>query len=239
MTLLHRAWTGRGQIVVRITQIDLGNRSLRVGVTFRSGTSTTAAHVSLIFYPGSGLRVSWRDADKGVFTNSSFTNLSEPAWLRLARSGDQFTPAYSTDGATWTTLDAVTATLPDEASVGIFAASNSLTRDRTVVFANLGVTVPNELPGDVNNDGTVDLTDFSLLKGNFGMNDADRGDGDLTGDGAVDLDDFTLLKGYIGAEALAAVALAVESASSDSVSLAALTASFADWELASPLGEII
>lgn len=53
------------------------------------------------------------------------------------------------------------------------------------------------LPGDVNLDSTVDLTDFALLKAGFGSGDSLL-EGDANGDGRVDLLDFNAIKSNFG-----------------------------------------
>ncbi|NLF31411.1 MAG: hypothetical protein GX591_11075 [Planctomycetes bacterium] len=57
------------------------------------------------------------------------------------------------------------------------------------------------LPGDANEDGSVDLDDFVTLKQRFGTAPAAWFDGDFNADGAVDLDDFAILKQNFGATA--------------------------------------
>jgi hypothetical protein len=54
--------------------------------------------------------------------------------------------------------------------------------------------------GDVNGDGTTNLSDFGILKGNFGLvgPTAVRGTGDLTGDFIVGFDDFLVVKFFFG-----------------------------------------
>jgi hypothetical protein len=56
---------------------------------------------------------------------------------------------------------------------------------------------PGPLPGDVNDDGRVDLAEFGLLKAHFGQ-PGGFGQGDLNRDGRVDLADFGLLKQNFG-----------------------------------------
>lgn len=53
---------------------------------------------------------------------------------------------------------------------------------------------PEFSPGDINLDGSVDLTDFALLKNHFDLHDASREKGDLNKDKTVDLYDFDILK---------------------------------------------
>jgi hypothetical protein len=53
------------------------------------------------------------------------------------------------------------------------------------------------IPGDVDGDGRVDLTDFAVLKQNFGW-PGDRSRGDLNADRFVNLNDFAILKANFG-----------------------------------------
>jgi uncharacterized delta-60 repeat protein len=57
------------------------------------------------------------------------------------------------------------------------------------------------LPGDVNLDGAVNGSDFSILAGNFGKTGMTYGQGDLNGDGRVDGSDFSILAGNFGKSA--------------------------------------
>lgn len=54
--------------------------------------------------------------------------------------------------------------------------------------------VVQQLPGDANGDGVVDLLDLDIVGANFGLAEgATIGDGDFNGDGAVDLIDLDIL----------------------------------------------
>jgi hypothetical protein len=67
----------------------------------------------------------------------------------------------------------------------------------------LSLTSPS-LPGDINLDGKVDLSDFGILKENFGTGTT-QAQGDLNSDAKVDLSDFGILKENFGKVAGAAV----------------------------------
>jgi hypothetical protein len=68
----------------------------------------------------------------------------------------------------------------------------------------LNILVPVACVGDVNGNGSTDLTDFSLLAQNFGAtglpfgSGQSRGLGDLNDDGDVNLSDFTILASDFG-----------------------------------------
>jgi len=58
-------------------------------------------------------------------------------------------------------------------------------------------------PGDASGDGSIDLSDFGVLKASFGQSTNFAG-GDLDGTGKVDLNDFGILKAQFGKLAVAA-----------------------------------
>jgi hypothetical protein len=62
-------------------------------------------------------------------------------------------------------------------------------------------------PGDVNDDGVIDLTDYSLIRTNFRQAVATRGAGDLVADGFVDLNDFGVWKDNVPPALLALVSI--------------------------------
>jgi hypothetical protein len=67
----------------------------------------------------------------------------------------------------------------------------------TTGYVSAGVTAP--IPGDLDGDGDVDLSDLAQLLGNYGMTGgAEYEDGDLDGDGDVDLSDLAALLGNYG-----------------------------------------
>lgn len=66
-------------------------------------------------------------------------------------------------------------------------------------FRLLAPNVAPRTPGDIDGDGSVGLTDFTILKSQFGQAaPAQGGNADLTGDGFVDLADFVYLKDHFG-----------------------------------------
>ncbi|MEO1130400.1 MAG: dockerin type I domain-containing protein [Planctomycetota bacterium] len=73
-----------------------------------------------------------------------------------------------------------------------------------VAFRLEGTLAPPPCPGDVDGDGSTDLTDFTALAANFGASGLPFGDGesrtlgDLNDDGNVDLSDFTILASDFG-----------------------------------------
>lgn len=64
-------------------------------------------------------------------------------------------------------------------------------------WAGAASAAPGSCPEDIDGDGTVGLTDLSILLGNFGTAGG-PGDGDITGDGQIDLADLSALLAVFG-----------------------------------------
>ncbi len=73
-----------------------------------------------------------------------------------------------------------------------------VTADLTQIRVMGQVTVSPQLPGDLDGDDDVDLSDLAALLGNFGLTGVTPADGDLDADGDVDLTDLSTLLGNFG-----------------------------------------
>jgi len=78
-------------------------------------------------------------------------------------------------------------------------------------WMNYGPFLP-LIPGDVNADDKVDLTDFGLFKARFGSTAETQGGGDFDASGSVDLGDFGVFKANFGQHAEVALAVPVSAA---------------------------
>ena len=68
--------------------------------------------------------------------------------------------------------------------------------------------VTNVLPGDANQDGTVDINDLTIVLGNFGKaSGMSWSTGDFIGDGRVDVNDLTIVLSNFGQTAGASASI--------------------------------
>ncbi|HEY4309180.1 MAG TPA: dockerin type I domain-containing protein [Pirellulales bacterium] len=81
---------------------------------------------------------------------------------------------------------------------------------------------PTTVPGDLNRDGTVDLTDYSILTNHWLQSNVDSNDGNLSGAGSVGISDFALFKNDYLAGGSAVASTAVPEPNSCEMILAAL-----------------
>ncbi len=72
------------------------------------------------------------------------------------------------------------------------------TSSNTKQSSTVSVTLQQFKAGDVNGDGSVNLSDFFIIRTNFGQTGKTRAQGDLNNDGAVTLADFFVLRQNFG-----------------------------------------
>ncbi len=106
--------TGYGGVVATVQSVTaMNDNDVRAGVMIRETNSDRAREIALLSSTavnkpttGGSLVLISRNATNGVATTlATIPNVSAPVSLRIMRSGNSFTPAYSTnDGQTWTTV---------------------------------------------------------------------------------------------------------------------------------------
>jgi hypothetical protein len=79
---------------------------------------------------------------------------------------------------------------------------------RQILIDDLSIDgVADRLPGDATGDGTVDLSDFTVLRNNFGSDNVIFATGDFNADNVVDLADFTILRNNFGSSNASDIAM--------------------------------
>ena len=199
MNFLYQSKTGDAVVSTKVDQLDETLRFLNPGVGFRDGAASNDKQVSVVYTPTEGVRFSYRSEKGSGNVVTEPVVLPKAPWLRVSRSGDVFTGQYSTDGQTWIEVGKAEVSMSETVRAGVFAGGAPATRDRKVYFSEITINSPTaNLPGDINQDGKVDVVDFSILRANFGESNARREQGDINGDARVDLRDFQILRTYFG-----------------------------------------
>lgn len=143
-TFISQPWSGDGIFTARIASFTSGDSSAKAGVMFRE-TAAVGSRYGFTYLLRKGDAWSQhKTAVNGATSGTNFLTASSagrgiPSWVRLVRSGNQFTSYVSPDGQTWTKLGAtVTNTLTGSAlTVGLAAAPRTATAAATVVFDNV------------------------------------------------------------------------------------------------------
>jgi outer membrane protein assembly factor BamB/regulation of enolase protein 1 (concanavalin A-like superfamily) len=130
--------SGSTTITARVSSQDITDPWAKSGIMFKQSATAGSPYVLLAVTPGNGLHLQYgfnSDIYAGTYT---FPN----AWLRLQRAGNTFTAFTSADGQTWTRVAAVTVSMTDPVTAGLFVCSHNAAEMNTSAFDNVSVTSP-------------------------------------------------------------------------------------------------
>ena len=99
----------------------------------------------------------------------------------------------------------------------VFRGSNPFYGEELFIIRGTTPTQPERLPGDADENGTVDFLDFLALANNFGSENATWGQGDFDGNGIVNFLDFLELANNFGRTVAASAAALQDPAAFDAV----------------------
>jgi len=144
---VHRTWTGDGEIVARLADLQGGNSQAEAGVMFRESVDAgaRAVYLSLNRQAANNQALRRRPAPNGM-TFQTVAHNSLPGWLRLMRVADNFVGLTSTNGLNWEVVTFTTLHLPPTLDVGLAVCSHQDAEVATVDFDNVVVAESSPLP---------------------------------------------------------------------------------------------
>ncbi|NLE37375.1 MAG: DUF1349 domain-containing protein, partial [Pirellulaceae bacterium] len=139
---MHQTLKGDGSITVRVASLTNTNSAAKAGVMIRESLDVNSRMVNVYLRSGTGVYSDYRGSTGGsVASNGSNTSSSikAPYWVRLTRSGNSFTTAYSSNGTSWTTLSTRTVTMGETVYIGVMTCSASTYRLNTATYTNVSL----------------------------------------------------------------------------------------------------
>jgi N-acetylneuraminic acid mutarotase len=136
---LYQPLNGNGQIVVRVATQDNTGGSAQAGIMVRETLDPTSKHAAMLITPSNGILFERRLATGGATSQTVFSGVAAPYWLKLVRAGNKLTGFLSADGSSWTRLGADTVTMATSVYVGLAVASSSNVAVSQAGFDNLNL----------------------------------------------------------------------------------------------------
>ena len=102
----YKQLSGVGSIQAQVLGVQNTNEWAKAGVMIREDLDPNSAHAMAFVTPGNGVVFEYRPS-KGadnVGAAGQQTGITAPHWVRITRSGNNFTAEHSADGAAWDTL---------------------------------------------------------------------------------------------------------------------------------------
>jgi hypothetical protein len=141
---VYQILAGDGQIVTRVTGLQNTSGGAKAGLMIRETLADNSSHVVLDLNPITGGASTEFMARTSAGANTTFVAggnaVSMPQWLKLVRSGNNFTASLSGDGITWTTLGSTTVTMGSNVYIGLVVCSASNAALNTSTFDNVSKT---------------------------------------------------------------------------------------------------
>jgi regulation of enolase protein 1 (concanavalin A-like superfamily) len=145
VTFVNGVLTGDGTLVTRVDSFDRLEDGVRAGLMVRDSLSAGSKQVFAYVSPMGVAGFQWRDVTGAARSTTGGGNGSLPMWLKLRRTGNQFTMYRSANGTDWLQVAQQTVTMASTARVGLAVASDGKRRS-TARFSltSLTATLPTD-----------------------------------------------------------------------------------------------
>ena len=123
---VYQTLNGNGQIVARVTGVQITDQSAKAGVMIRETLTPGSRNASMLLTAGSGLSFQRRTTTNGTSTRTSGGSGIAPYWVRLVRNGNQISAYRSTDGVAWVQVGStISITMTTNIYIGLAVTSHN------------------------------------------------------------------------------------------------------------------
>ncbi|MCL6457406.1 MAG: fibronectin type III domain-containing protein, partial [Gorillibacterium sp.] len=143
---VYRPWTGDGQIIARVANLENAVAWTKAGIMIRENVSSQSPHVMMAVSPVNGVVFEDRLLAGGASTLTSGTKAATPYWVKLVRVGNVISAYDSFDGVNWTLIKKESVNFPETVYFGLALTSHDNGRLTTAQFSD--VTISDAPPAD-------------------------------------------------------------------------------------------
>ncbi len=137
--------TDSAVILAQVTAVQATDPWAKAGAMFRDSTDPSAMFAMAVVTPNNGVSFQWRSSYAGSCNYAQVAGVTAPLWVKLLRTGSDFSAFYSSDGASWIPIGpSQTVPMSTAASAGLCVCAHNNTLLNTSSFAS--VTVSNLPP---------------------------------------------------------------------------------------------
>jgi regulation of enolase protein 1 (concanavalin A-like superfamily) len=152
---VRQPWTGDVQIVARVGSLGNTDPWAKAGVMIRETTAAGSKHVLMTMSVGNGSSFQRRTATGGTSEHTTpLDGTVAPYWVKLVRTGSQFSGYRSSDGANWTLVGTLNLAMNASVQVGLAVTAHNNATTTTATFNNVSVSSP-WTAGDIGSVGVA------------------------------------------------------------------------------------
>lgn len=137
---VYQPLVGDGQVTARVDAQGNTDPWALSGVMIREDLSPSSRHAIVAVTPAHGLSLTSRAQPGAPSQYLDGGAAAPPRWIRLTRSGTQFSAAESGDGSQWATVGTVTIPMGTSAYAGLAVTSHDNSVTMTSTFGKVSVT---------------------------------------------------------------------------------------------------
>jgi len=134
---------GDGSIAAKVTSLQNTDPSTgwsKAGVMFRNDNSAGAINAAVVVSAANGVNFQWRSAAGGQSSSANASGIVAPAWVKLVRSGTNFSGFYSVDGTNWIQIGmAQSLSMNGVVLAGLAVTAHNNSALNTAAFTNVTV----------------------------------------------------------------------------------------------------
>jgi F5/8 type C domain/Protein of unknown function (DUF1349) len=145
---VYKALTGDASIVVRVDSMVERDPWTKAGVMIRESLEAGSKFAAVYITPANGCRFHTRTASNVDATSDTSVATAEqiaitaPYWVKLERSGNEFSGFYSADGSSWTAMswNPQTISMLGSIRIGLAVTSHSAGNPTSAEFSGMATT---------------------------------------------------------------------------------------------------
>jgi hypothetical protein len=135
--------SGDFEIALKAVSIEQTNNRAKIGPMVRQNNTAPSQYIFMLARAQDGNKYFQERMEEGGGASGNGGELTDaagfPIWLKITRSGDDFTGAVSADGSAWTDVGTTTLALADPVLVGLAVTSHSTGDITTAVASDLTI----------------------------------------------------------------------------------------------------
>lgn len=139
---VFQAGAGDVEITARVLSLDNTDAWAKAGVMIRESLAADARFAMTVVTPGNGTSLQARTQPSQGCSLTWGPGLGTPCWVRLTRSGNQFTGAASADGSTWTPIGPVGIAMGPNVYVGLCVTAHNNSAKASAIIDSVTIGTP-------------------------------------------------------------------------------------------------
>ena len=127
-------------MIARVDSVTYTASNAKAAVMFRDSNAADAIYAIVAVEPGAGVHFEWRDSTGASFDGAAGVGGDAPVWIKLTRTGNDFSAYYSMDGSNWLQIGStVTIAMQNDYLAGLAVTSANTDALCTAQFSNVAI----------------------------------------------------------------------------------------------------